>query len=318
MKKNATRAWAEVVESYVALKRPSTQTKYRAAIRGWLKFLGHKPVTKATDSDGLRWAKKLAEGEGVFGSSASRSTVYHKIAVIKEIYHLLQEQGLIAHNPLSVAVSQYRGAGSALGDKRPTELVPFELVPKILEAPSAVTKEGQRDRCYLALLFGCALRAGEAVKLNLGDVIELRSGQLALQLKQTKNHSDAVQPIPGSVREYIARYVATRKAEGGRATDPLLIQHFEGAQSNRHMRQEVLARYFRRYMKAVGVPGRVTPHSARATAITYLLERGLSHREVRKFSRHSSVAMVEKYDKLRDSGAEAVAQEIDYKKIGNE
>lgn len=319
MTKNVQRLWAEVVESYVGLKRPTTQLKYRAAVGDWLNFLGHKPVTKATDADGLRFAKWLSEKPGIFANKASRSTVYHKLAVIKEIYHLLQEQGHINHNPLSAAVNQYRGCGSALGDRRPTELVPFEYVSKILDAPSRQTQEGRRDGCYLALLFGCALRNGEAAKLKIGDVIELRSGELALKLHETKNHSDAIQPVPKSVREAVSAYVAARKAENGRATDPLLVQYWHDRPQSYHMDKRVLARLFHKYMKACGVPGRVTPHSARATAITYLLERGIPHREVRKFSRHSTIAMVERYDKLRDAGAEAVAAEIDYeKKIGND
>lgn len=44
-------------------------------------------------------------------------------------------------------------------------------------------------------------------------------------------------------------------------------------------------------------PRHYTPHSARATAITKLLADGVPHREVQEFSRHSSVRMVERYDK---------------------
>jgi integrase len=58
----------------------------------------------------------------------------------------------------------------------------------------------------------------------------------------------------------------------------------------------------------------VTPHSARATAITRLLEQGFSHREVQEFSRHSSVLMVEKYDKRRFSLDESPGKKIFYKK----
>jgi integrase len=53
------------------------------------------------------------------------------------------------------------------------------------------------------------------------------------------------------------------------------------------------------YCKAAGSTEFVSPHSARATAITKLLADGLPHRLVQEFSRHSSIQMVELYDKRR-------------------
>jgi len=56
---------------------------------------------------------------------------------------------------------------------------------------------------------------------------------------------------------------------------------------------------FKQYCMAAGAGSFATPHSARATAITKLLADGIPHREVQEFSRHSSIQMVEWYDKRR-------------------
>ena len=56
----------------------------------------------------------------------------------------------------------------------------------------------------------------------------------------------------------------------------------------------------------------VSPHSARATAITKLLSDGFSHREVQEFSRHASIQMVEVYDKRRISIDDNPASDLDY------
>ena len=54
------------------------------------------------------------------------------------------------------------------------------------------------------------------------------------------------------------------------------------------------------YCECVGLdPDQYSPHSARATGITKMLEQGIPHRQVQEFSRHSSVRMVELYDKRR-------------------
>jgi integrase len=63
---------------------------------------------------------------------------------------------------------------------------------------------------------------------------------------------------------------------------------------------------------AAGAGRYATPHSARATAITKLLADGIPHREVQEFSRHSSIQMVEWYDKRRFSVEQSPAKELSY------
>jgi integrase len=69
---------------------------------------------------------------------------------------------------------------------------------------------------------------------------------------------------------------------------------------------------FKQYCMAAGAGMHATPHSARATAITKLLADGIPHREVQEFSRHSSIQMVEWYDKRRFSVEESPAKELSY------
>ncbi len=56
----------------------------------------------------------------------------------------------------------------------------------------------------------------------------------------------------------------------------------------------------------------MSPHSARATAITKLLDSGFSHRDVQEFSRHASVQMVEIYDKRRLQVDESPAKKLEF------
>jgi integrase len=69
---------------------------------------------------------------------------------------------------------------------------------------------------------------------------------------------------------------------------------------------------FKRYCKQAGIKEFVSPHSARATAITRLLSRGIPHREVQEFSRHSSIQMVELYDKRRLGVEDSPGRGLDY------
>jgi integrase len=73
-----------------------------------------------------------------------------------------------------------------------------------------------------------------------------------------------------------------------------------------------LYRLFKHYCEKAGATQFLTPHSARATAITKLLADGIPHREVQEFSRHSSIQMVELYDKRRLTVEENPGKELDY------
>lgn len=312
MRRRGEEEWGRAVEAYLAVQRPTTQRQYASIFLDWTKHLGSRSPLKATEVDALKFARAQSERASPFGT-VSAATVHRKLVVLKALYSLLHQSGHTKSNPFA-QVS--RSFSAQTGERRPTELIPFDHVERLLQAPSAATKEGQRDRCFVALLLGCALRVGEAEGLRVGDVRTTKAGDLYLHLRNTKNGTSPDQPVPPSIAAAVRAYVEVRQAEGARATDPLLVMYLKDELTPKPagITSRQLRRIFARYIKELKIPGRYSPHSARATAITWLLEQGVPHREVRKFSRHSSVQMVERYDKLRDAGAEDVAAIIDYKK----
>ena len=84
------------------------------------------------------------------------------------------------------------------------------------------------------------------------------------------------------------------------------------AATNRPLSTSGLYSLFTQYCRLAGASKYITPHSARATAITKLLADGIPHRQVQEFSRHSSVQMVEVYDKRRIGVEENPAKDLDF------
>jgi integrase len=78
------------------------------------------------------------------------------------------------------------------------------------------------------------------------------------------------------------------------------------------MSESTLYRRFKEICVRVGLEGDFTPHCARATAITQLLNQGFSHRDIKEFSRHSSIQMVEQYDKRRTSIDDSIAKKLSF------
>lgn len=201
------------------------------------------------------------------------------------------------------------------GRKRPTQMIDFELVMEIVCAPPSDTAKGRRDRAILATLFGGGLRRGEVVALRIGDVKRTPSGTTYLYLRHTKAKKDAEQALPTWAANHLWELIHDRKKNGATDADFLFVG-FSGkggtAVTTKPMSDTGVYLLFKQYCMAAGAGSHATPHSARATAITKLLADGIPHREVQEFSRHSSIQMVEWYDKRRFGVEDSPAKDLSY------
>lgn len=292
-----------------------------AAYCRWLEARpGEKPRMKSSESDGnaqttlvRRDAKKTTKKTGL-EHTLSNATIAKKIAALRRMYRVFQSvEPTLRINPFSTDLLP--PPPKEAGRKRPTEMVDFSLVKKILAQPDIETAKGLRDRAILCALFGGALRRSEAVGLHIGDVQRTTKGTVFLYLRSTKARKDARQALPRWAAEPILALVAQREHEGARPGDRLFIS-YTGRGGAVPTRQPVSAsgiyKLFLHYCRKAGVDSAVTPHSARATAITKLLADGLPHREVKEFSRHSSIQMVEVYDKRRMGVDDNAAKELEF------
>lgn len=317
----------EVLRAFIETRGEQTRRIYKAALFDFLGFLGAiedtkgaKKMLRAKQYDALRYVellqKKTGQRSRVGGSNKlSTSTIKHRIIVLRTLYRELQRASLCETNPFDC-----RAFGHIMADrtqKRPTEMLAYKDVMRLVEAPSAGSKEGVRDRAIMALLFGGGLRRQEIDKLRIGDVRILSDGLVALVLRDTKNGSDAIQGLPAWASTHVLALHKQRLEESGNLTEFLCTEYFGLFQesSRRRLGGKQVYRIFKAWCARIGLSPNITPHSARATAITMLLDQGIGHREVCKFSRHSSVSMVERYDKHRNEYSQSVALQVDYKKV---
>ncbi len=249
-------------------------------------------------------------------ATQSNATIHKKFAALRRIYRMLVSSNLgIGENPFEA--DRVPPPPKDAGRKRPTQMIDFDLVMEIVSMPNAETEKGRRDRALLATLFGGGLRRSEVVGLRIGDIKRTSSGTTYLYLRHTKAKRDAEQALPRWAADYIWALVQERKHQGAMDGDYLFVGFTgKGGQTitTRPMSDTGLYLLFKQYCMAAGAGAFATPHSARATAITKLLADGIPHREVQEFSRHSSIQMVEWYDKRRFSVEESPAKELSYSK----
>lgn len=326
------------IQAFLSLKSANTQRTYESIIREWSEFLSGEAPGSSKSADAFLAAldlhaiayinflrnkkgqnprisktklsksksiatqvkRKKAKADGT-QSTLTNSTIRKKIAALRKIYKMLIAAGVYSNtNPFDSEKLQLPSSSS--GQKRPTEMVDFSKVMEIIEAPNSKTEKGIRDKALLAVLFGGGLRRSEAVSLLLSDVRESSKGTMYLRLRATKSGKDSDQALPQWAADHVKELLKIRSKHGAEAGEPLFISYRGkgcGVPSQEAISDSGIYKLFKRYCNKVGVNEFVTPHSARATSITKLLDEGLSHREVQEFSRHSSVQMVEVYDKRR-------------------
>ena len=201
------------------------------------------------------------------------------------------------------------------GRKRPTEMVPFDKVRAIIEHTEGDSIKHLHDSAILACLFGGALRRSEVTALRIADVRKSAAGTAFLYLRATKAGKDAQQALPAWAAKTILRYLKERVKAGGGPSDFLFVS-FRGkggcTLTPSGISNAGVYKVFKSSCRRAGVTGFFTPHSARATAITKLLADGIPHRQVQEFSRHSSIQMVELYDKRRIGVDENAAKDLDF------
>ncbi|RIL11220.1 MAG: hypothetical protein DCC75_02770 [Proteobacteria bacterium] len=336
------------LSAFLSMRSPNTQSTYMGIISEWCEFLGAKAGSKeaakkviaATDLHAIAYKNWLEKKPGerpraqrkgslsrevriVSGRSAkkvglehtlSNATIAKKFAALRRIYRMLIGAGVgVKENPFDS--DRVPAPPKAAGRKRPTEMVDFAMVQRIVNAPDGKSAKGVQDRAILAVFFGGGLRRAEVLGLRCGDIRRSAKGTIFLYLRSTKAKKDAEQALPPWASKLLLAHLELRRKQGAREADYLFVS-FRGRAGSKATESPLspagLYKMFKFYCSKADAGQFLSPHSARATAITKLLSDGIPHRQVQEFSRHSSIQMVELYDKRRMGVDENPAKLLDY------
>lgn len=297
------------IRAWISLRAENTQRQYTKILNEWSTWID-RPFGSIQSDDVRAWAKEQEGHDGYLGK-VSKATVRRKLIILNKIYSHLERMRLIEYNPFGEVLEDYQKTRT--GSKRPTKMIDFKLVKRLLSAPPEHSVTGARDRAFLALLFGGALRVSETAGLELRDIEFTQTGAQVF-LRSTKNGEAVWQGIAPSCTEALTNYFRMRLSQGADARDPFLVKYrANGRIYGEKIDGRYLHRLFKRLCKEAGITGRYSPHSARKTAITKLLEDGIPLRAVAKFARHRTQQTTERfYDALRFENAVEVAGKLDF------
>lgn len=319
----------EALTSWLNSRPMTTRRQYLRIAREWSEHLGCNIETKSAiglwsrarhaqaqsfvNAQTKRPAQPGRAAQASHDGQVSLATVRHKVVILKAIYQELIAQGALELNPFARLALELKKHNSS--QRRPHSRVSGESVKALLQlerprlAGVTEAKEWVRDVAIMHLFFGAALRRSEVIGLRVGDVMTSPEGTSYLRLARTKSQKVQTVSLPDWVASKVLALVDQRLEDGASQDDALCVIYFKGKQQA--FSDSTIYRLFKRHCKALGLEN-VSPHCARVTAITQLLDQGLSHRDVQELSRHSSVVMVERYDRKRVEIDNSASKKLKY------
>jgi site-specific recombinase XerD len=163
-----------------------------------------------------------------------------------------------------------------------------EEVQKVLEA----VREPRFSSC-LRLMYHCGLRVGEAVSLQVRDILG-RQNPPRLHIHNAKGGKDRYVPVaPAMVEELRAWWRTHRNPKLLFPSPPSAKQRVvvsrSLSQTNVPISVSSVQEVFRLARLASGIHPQATPHSLRHSYATHLLEEGVSLRQISSYLGHESL-----------------------------
>ena len=275
---------------YLAVERrlaPRTLALYGEAFERLQRFAAGAavPLRQAEMHHIRRWAAQL------HGAGLAPRSIALMLSAWRGLYRWLGREGRVAANPVE-------------GVRAPRAAQPL---PKALSVDDAVALVAHRDEraspmlaardaCIAELLYGCGLRVGELVGLDVvasGEAagwIDADDASAHVLGKGSKRRSV---PVGKPALQALAAWLAQR-AEVARAGEPAL---FVSRRGTRLTASQVRSRLTAQAL-AAGLPTHVHPHMLRHSFASHVLQSSGDLRAVQELLGHASITTTQVYTKL--------------------
>jgi integrase/recombinase XerD len=269
----------------------NTLDAYRTDLLQYGAFLAtrDRSATDADRADVADFLADLATGHpGENGDDAkppcSPATIARKTAAMRSFYRHLRREELVGDDPTA-------GVNPPSKSRKLPQVLSYAEVKKLLDSARGADPIDLRDRAILEVMYGCGLRASEAVGLEVTEV-DLKRGFVRPHGKGSK---ERIVPIGREAAGAVTRYLRTARPElvGTRPEGKLFVNFRGGA-----LTRQGLYKIIQRRAAEAGLAGRMSPHTLRHTFATHLLSGGCDLRSVQEMLGHADVSTTQLYTHL--------------------
>ena len=277
---------ARMIEDMTARKlKPKTQTGHLRSCRRFAAYLGRSPKT-AIPEDVRQFQLALIENGVRIGTRNMIMTgvkflfrvTLRRHDLVAEVYNLKEPQKI----PLVMNQDE---------------------VALLLAGAKTVKAEAM-----LSLAYGCGMRAGEVVRLKVGDI---DSGQGIIRIVQSKGDKDRHVMLPDAILELLRQCWCERSTRYDTDIPPKERYLFPGRGFYKPLTTRQLNRVFHETADAAGITKPVTVRSLRHSFATHLLERGVDIRVIQALLGHSSLVSTSRYTQVATGLISAIESPID-------
>jgi site-specific recombinase XerD len=248
-------------------------------------FLGRSPET-ATADDVRRFQLFLVE---------SGVSIVHRNRIMTGVKFLLRVT--LRRHDLAAEIYHLKEP-----QKVPLVLSRDEVRHLLAAAPSL------KLRAMLSLAYGCGLRAGEVVRLKVGDI---DSAQNIIRIVQSKGRKDRNVMLPAEVLGLLRAWWTERPPRKD-ADVPMADRWLFPSRVGRGcLTTRQFARLFQATVAAAGISKPVTLHTLRHSFATHLLERGVDIRVIQALLGHAKLETTAGYTRVATGMIADVASPLD-------
>ena len=225
---------------------------------------------------------------GLYDLQLTAATLRRKVAAVRSLFQFLRTEGSVAGNPAArLRVPKLRHTlPDVMSAEKANRLVDFAG-----ETQSQITAHRERDTAILELLYGCGIRVGELVSINVPDF----DGSTGWLRVTGKGNTQRQVPVGEKAVAAVSRYIEVRQPV---SEDPALFLNTRGKRLNDRQVRRLVKTYA---LLAVG-DSSVHPHSFRHAYATHLLNEGADLRAVQELLGHAKLSTTQIYTQvsLRD------------------
>ena len=252
---------------------------YLCEFLNWLSYQGQPNIEDATTSQITSYYDYISERPSKKdGGILSQKTTHSHMRIIRDLFIMLQRNGVITVNPCSTLKFPYPKSS-----EERTVLTQDEI--KQLYNAS----ETAQERAILSLAYGCGLRAGELSSCNIEDI---RLREKILIVPNGKFNKRRVVPMSVGVVNNLTDYYynereALTKGRDYNANENAFMLHSRGGRMNKWTYNKYLKIIIDRAENEAIKDKEITIHNLRHSIATHLLEQGIPVEQVQLFLGHS-------------------------------
>lgn len=203
------------------------------------------------------------------------------ISGIKSFFNFLLIDGYIDKDPSELLETP------KIGLKLPTVLT-LEEIESIFKIIDHSTREGQRNRAMLEILYGCGLRISELTNLKFSDLF-LNDGYIKVEGKGSKQRLVPISLI--AIKELEKYMVYRNQLNVKKGSEDIVFLSNRGTPISRIM----VFHFIKQYALQAQIKKNISPHTFRHSFATHLLEGGANIRAIQLMLGHEKITTTEIY-----------------------